>query len=495
MSVFSDLLSEYITMKDVGVYPLSQFCGLDRSFMYKIINGKRNPSGEDVVRKMAQFMQLTPREKTDFMDAFYITQMGEEVYYRRKSVGELIETFSHREGKKEYIFHEAEIAKLELNGGGSGEIPFRGTVHVRHAILQLFFGEAVKEDGKISVLVQPDFDFAMELLQVFGEQNPNLTIQHLFCMNNNEKMVSMRKNYNLSCLQKILPICACGCDYRARYYYDNVTARLNEFRLFPYLILTEHCALAFSADYQNALLFREETTLRMMREMFEGYFKQSEPLFERLDTVQSQLGYTETLIRHFIASDSPRYFFQRMPCLSGLLTAEMLERHLVKEMPGREQMIRAVAQYAKVMQTQVLDKKTTMFFSEDGIKSFLDTGRVDEYPKECYSPLDFDERIALIRRFLALRDRANLRMIRETKERAEHALNISVNANEGYLLFQTRTERLIYLGIREPSVLMAFYDYLESMKPEELCTEEEMLGRVEAILHEFVACHSREGSI
>ena len=437
MSVFSDLLSEYITMKDVGVYPLSQFCGLDRSFMYKIINGKRNPSGEDVVRKMAQFMQLTPREKTDFMDAFYITQMGEEVYYRRKSVGELIETFSHREGKKEYIFHEAEIAK----------------------------------------------------------QNPNLTIQHLFCMNNNEKMVSMRKNYNLSCLQKILPICACGCDYRARYYYDNVTARLNEFRLFPYLILTEHCALAFSADYQNALLFREETTLRMMREMFEGYFKQSEPLFERLDTVQSQLGYTETLIRHFIASDSPRYFFQRMPCLSGLLTAEMLERHLVKEMPGREQMIRAVAQYAKVMQTQVLDKKTTMFFSEDGIKSFLDTGRVDEYPKECYSPLDFDERIALIRRFLALRDRANLRMIRETKERAEHALNISVNANEGYLLFQTRTERLIYLSIREPSILMAFYDYLESMKPEELCTEEEMLGRVEAILHEFVACHSREGSI
>ena len=71
-------------------------------------------------------------------------------------------------------------------------------MHVRHAILQLFSGEAVKEDGKISVLVQPDFDFAMELLQVFGEQNPNLTIQHLFCMNNNEKLVSMRKNYNLS---------------------------------------------------------------------------------------------------------------------------------------------------------------------------------------------------------------------------------------------------------------------------------------------------------
>ena len=71
MSVFSDLLSEYITMKDVGVYPLSQFCGLDRSFMYKIINGKRKPAGEDVVRKMAQFMQLTPQEKIDFMNVLH----------------------------------------------------------------------------------------------------------------------------------------------------------------------------------------------------------------------------------------------------------------------------------------------------------------------------------------------------------------------------------------------------------------------------------------
>ena len=244
MSVFSDLLSEYITMKDVGVYPLSQFCGLDRSSMYKIINGKRTPAGEDVVRKMAQFMQLTPQEKTDFMDAFYIAQMGAEVYYRRKAVGELIETFSRREGRKEHIFSEMEVAKLELNGGGSGATPFQGAAHVRHAILQLFSGEAVKENGKISALVQPDFDFAMELLQVLGEQNPNLTIHHLFCMNNNEKLTSRRKNYNLSCLQKILPICACGCDYRAWYYYDNVAARLNEFRLFPYLILTEHCALA-----------------------------------------------------------------------------------------------------------------------------------------------------------------------------------------------------------------------------------------------------------
>lgn len=366
---------------------------------------------------------------------------------------------------------------------------------MRHAILQLFSGEAVKENGKISVLIQPDFDFAMELLQALGEQNPGLTIRHLFCMNNSEKLIALRKNYNLSCLQKILPICACGCDYRAWYYYDNVAARLNEFRLFPYLILTEHCALVLSADYQNAILFREDEMLQMLREMFEQYLRQSDPLFERLDTVQTQLGYTETLIQHFIASDSPRYFFQRMPCFSGLLTSKMLERHLLPEMPMREQMVQAVVQYAKVMQGRVLDQKTTLFFSEDGVRSFLKTGRVDEYPKECYSPLDLEERIDLVRRFLDLRDQTNLRMIREEDGRAEHALNISVNAHEGYLLFQTKTERLIYLSIQEPSILTAFYDYLESMKPEAFSSEEEMLARMESLLGEFVSCHSDVGSI
>ena len=82
------------------------------------------------------------------MDAFYIAQMGAEVYYRRKAVGELIETFSRREGRKEHIFSEMEVAKLELNGGGSGATPFQGAAHVRHAILQLFSGEAVKETEK-----------------------------------------------------------------------------------------------------------------------------------------------------------------------------------------------------------------------------------------------------------------------------------------------------------------------------------------------------------
>ena len=42
MSVFSDTLTRYIEHKNIKVFSLAKYCNLDRSTMYKILNGKRN---------------------------------------------------------------------------------------------------------------------------------------------------------------------------------------------------------------------------------------------------------------------------------------------------------------------------------------------------------------------------------------------------------------------------------------------------------------------
>lgn len=56
MSDFSQLLSCHIHSKDIKTYALAQYCGLDRSNMYKIINGKRKPSSRELVLKICKFM-------------------------------------------------------------------------------------------------------------------------------------------------------------------------------------------------------------------------------------------------------------------------------------------------------------------------------------------------------------------------------------------------------------------------------------------------------
>ena len=51
MSIFSDILNELIREKEVKIFSMAKYCGLDRSTMYKIISGKRNPPSPDLFEK------------------------------------------------------------------------------------------------------------------------------------------------------------------------------------------------------------------------------------------------------------------------------------------------------------------------------------------------------------------------------------------------------------------------------------------------------------
>lgn len=58
MSEFSSVFSRHVHRKNIKTYALAQYCGFDRSNMYKIINGKRSPSSGEMVQKISKFMQL-----------------------------------------------------------------------------------------------------------------------------------------------------------------------------------------------------------------------------------------------------------------------------------------------------------------------------------------------------------------------------------------------------------------------------------------------------
>ena len=90
MSVFSDTLTRYIEHKNIKVFSLAKYCNLDRSTMYKILNGKRNPPSSEVFEEMTQFMHLTPIEYNFLKETLEITQVGPDTYYTRKSVENFI---------------------------------------------------------------------------------------------------------------------------------------------------------------------------------------------------------------------------------------------------------------------------------------------------------------------------------------------------------------------------------------------------------------------
>ena len=86
MSVFSDLLKNYIHEKNVKVMSLAHYCNLERSTVYKFINGKREPMSVELVEQIAYFIKLTPLESYQLKEAWKVARMGERPYYIRKSI-------------------------------------------------------------------------------------------------------------------------------------------------------------------------------------------------------------------------------------------------------------------------------------------------------------------------------------------------------------------------------------------------------------------------
>ena len=176
MSDFSQLLSCHIHSKDIKTYALAQYCGLDRSNMYKIINGKRKPSSRELVLKICKFMQLSHAEQKEMEQAYEITLIGHDTYYRRKAVVD--------------FFNNFRLSKLnlpvlsELNTEilfEKGSVTLNTMAEVNRSLLYIISLEVKKSNGTIDLLVQPDCDFLMNILAAENYDCSQTTIRHIIC--------------------------------------------------------------------------------------------------------------------------------------------------------------------------------------------------------------------------------------------------------------------------------------------------------------------------
>lgn len=156
MSVFSDTLTRYIEHKNIKVFSLAKYCNLDRSTMYKILNGKRNPPSSEVFEKMTQFMHLTPIEYNFLKETLEITQVGPDTYYTRKSVENFICQFPDQPA--------TDITGSSFSPDPVSEqcqtdcISLVSQQHIDYYVHQMILSESVHADGKIAMFIQPDYN-------------------------------------------------------------------------------------------------------------------------------------------------------------------------------------------------------------------------------------------------------------------------------------------------------------------------------------------------
>lgn len=481
MSEFSYVLSRHVHGKNIKTYALAQYCGLDRSNMYKIINGKRKPTSLEMVHKMARFMHLSPAEEQELEEAYQISLTGYDNYYRRRDVMNFFSEFnlsaSSLTSFKYRTDQDVDMKETTVLASSS---------KVKQALFHIISAEMGRQtDGHIRLLIQPEASFLINLISAESQADTRIHIEHIICLNNNSETTQSQKNYNLNCLKQILPLYGSCPHYECFYYYDDISARTGKLTLFPYMVITSRHVCLMTAELDRGYIIRSAASLRMFSDMFANYRKASTILLNQINSVAEQLSYVENLLREC----GTGFSFQMTPCFTPFITLSMAEKYITIDAPARSAFIDRFHGYIKEINTWQEQGKTACIFSYDGVRHFLETGKINEYPKDVYLSFDMHDRVSLIRRLIQSCRNGHYRMLRESIGNVEHELYLFVNQQNGYLMFSSPyTRQPVYLNIEEPGLLFTFYDFCENLDDNMFYTSEE----TEALLDDLLKSETKD---
>lgn len=473
MSDFSDMLTYLIHSKNIKVASMAQYCNIDRANMYKIISGKRNPSSLDLVKNIADFMKLTPAERTEFFEAYHITIIGKTAYYRRKSVLKYLlndpvqfssSSDSFWTDDKNFSFEPDLTAPCT---------PLYGINTLQHTAIQILQKELERPDCNIRIIAQPTWSFLFDMLQFFGHNNPNLTIEHIFYLSSDDESYNLQKqNYNIICLQKITPFYQCACTYYPYYYYNNIDSDLNNLSGFSYMILTTEYTLCCLSNTQYGTLYHTKDMNQFFQTIFNKQKQKTTLLFHKINT---------DLIEYFnLARSFEGLILEAQPCLTRILTPNIIGKLLNPHAFNRELFIK------HFMAAATSSLKNISTFTRKVLEYFMQTGKYLVYPEDAYIPASMQTRILLLQRIYEQACEGNFRLITGRLENLPLSVYLQVSPHCGFLLFRDHEQHITYLKLEEKSLLHAFYDFMESLESEDyLGSKEETVTYLQDMLEYY----------
>ncbi len=491
MSEFSDLLSSYINEKEIKVYSLLEYCNLDRSTMYKIINGKRNPTSETVFQKIAEFLHLTPAEYHKFKEAYIISKIGKDLYYKRRYTENYLINFPKNFSGEPMLFLDA-LKKIKTEDNYNMDTVLQSPANtadctvvsthleLNHLLYYLVSSEVQKSSGKIALLLQPDYDFLLNMLSSL-KADGELKIEHTYCMSKTNQMTDNHEIYNLLYLNKILPLYFSNMDYHPYYFYEDIFAHYYSMNGLSCMILSSEYAITCNSDYTMGIFYRNPAVVSMLWSLYDSYQDKCHPLFYATDYLSME----GNDFNSPVYSQTPAYVLQPEACMVPFVDRKILVQAIVPDFPDRDEAIEQMSALLNVNKSKMEDGLAHVYFTKRGLADFAQKGRIKEIPDSFYRPLTVKDRIYLLECILPCCYNGNYRLLKNPLNQLSDNLHLCVNKNFGYLLFNNIHNRTTCLIINESSILTTFMDYLSSLDDSGFYTAEETAKFVQTLIDEM----------
>lgn len=456
---FPRLLEHYIQESGYTNYEFAKIIGINRVNIQRYLAGSRVPSRE-VFETIMDCLHLGSWEQEQFLDSYHRAQDGDDFYYLRKCVQELLEKAGEYCGTESGYEQSGDMEPLM-------EVKIlQGTASVEKYIWSKLTG--IRKSGEketVCCYVPADRYMLGRLFPTASMGNGEKSGLRIIQLVRLTKRLDMKKldYHNLKVLANLIPAYYhLGEEYETYFYYHDLAADLDSGLLYPYYMLFKDQVVLFSEHMEEAVILPDRALAeRFMERNREKYRSGSNHRLISCHTGAAKL------LEHFAASDSgaaERYFLEYQPCFAEWADRRLLESVVPGNVPGREMLLDMVEK-----RINQLNETCEFFhyFTEEGVREFAESGVCTDYPEGLVRPFSPGERREILDKIIRSMEQGEGRtaIVNRRYLKLTRKLNIFVsNVDDVLLVLYDERVGFRYLQVKEPTICRAFTGYIRSMQ-------------------------------
>lgn len=481
MNAFSTKLQTFLEEKQVKILDVERFTGLNRSTLYKFVNGKREPASVDVVQQIEDCLCLNHLQREELTEAYYLTRMGPLGYYGRK---EIIRFYQEISLSKDYDSSPfLPFAAIELNE--KERIVLNGTQNVNLAIEYFLFTAAKQESDDIVISEVLLDDITLSIIQKIGKQYPDFHCSHLLMLDDAiEKSADQTHQlYNIRVLTKLLPLAPTLPNYRVYYRYGNIQSERSNPAYLPNVVIAGEYVIQYSSNHRYGIVTRDKSVRELYKKLLNENKIISKPLFisdgiQNWDELSSFSGMDKVVME-----ECPTYI-----SLPGIFAYSILARYGTQDPNlfstlhvNQERMENFVAKNPFMISQKAHHNPNNFFlFPKTSIDYFAEYGRLSDIPGSWEDQLTVEERIATLQRWVLQIHQNNLIMIDLPELTVpNHVFSVTTLSSASFVRVDESTQSVITAEVQEPSIVHAFYDFWEGMAKDRQYSQDESIRYIE----------------
>lgn len=188
-----------------------------------------------------------------------------------------------------------------------------------------------------------------------------------------------------------------------------------------------------------------------------------------LEIITSLNDQYDIVVKQIIDTDiDEAYFFAKEPCLVALVDKDMLMKFVQPLLSDNQLLYLQLEKYIYNIQYLIHKHKIYLYMTLSGIKHFIETGCVSEFPEYYLKLIDMDTRKKLMNRLIGQIKDGSVFILSDRYEKIDLHFHMFTTPSFGYILLSDSKEQLKYFNLKEQSIIGQLFDFAKLLQVENL---------------------------